>query len=141
MIDYEAHWQALYDEMRAALDVNFAEVPIYHITSTDDATGEPADPPYVVYRQETERTMGTTGGGNSKVMKSGWVITARDFDLAAALAYISDIVGDLTEADDSMVTADGYATTDIKIIGLQSLYEQDFGVYAVHCRIDWERSR
>lgn len=141
MIEYEAHWQALYDEMRTALDANFADVPIFHITATDAADGQPSPPPYVVYRQETERTMGTMGGKNSTIMKSGWVITARDYDLAEALAYISDIASALDVADSSMTTSDGYSTTDIQIIGLQSLYEQDFGVYAVHCRIDWERSK
>ena len=141
-IDYEAHWQALYDEMRAALDLGgFSAVPIFHVTSENDQTGDPADPPYVIYTQETERPLGTMGGGNSTVLRTGFRITARAAKLSDALAYISDIVSALDTADDSMVTGDGYRTTDISILGVQSLFESDFGVYAVHLRVDWERSR
>lgn len=141
-IDYEAHWQALYNEMRAAMDVGgHNAVPIFHVTSENDQTGDPSDPPYVVYSQETERPIGTVGGGNSTVLRSGFRITARASGLADALAYISDIVSALDSADDTMVTSDGYRTSDIHVLGVQSLYESDFGVYAVHLRVDWERSR
>lgn len=141
-IDYEAHWTTFYQEMRTAMDVGgHTTVPIFHVTSENDQTGDPSDPPYVIYAQETERPVGTTGGGNSTVLRSGFRITARAVGLADALAYISDIVNALDTADDTMVTADGYRTTDISILGVQSLYESDFGVYAVHLRVDWERSR
>jgi len=105
-MDYEAHWQALYNEMRTAMDVDHSSIAIYHTTSTDDQTGEPAAPPYVVYTDETNRHVGTMGGGNSKVLKSGFRITARHSELSEALSMISDAL-----------------------------------LYAVHLRIDWERSR
>jgi hypothetical protein len=143
MIDYEAHWQALYDEMREALDgAGFSLVPIYHVTSSSTQPGgEPADPPYVMYRQETERPTGTTGKGNSAVLLTGFIITAREYDFGGALGMISAIVNKLDGADATMVTADGYETTDIKMLGNQSLFEDDLGVYAQHLRISWERSR
>lgn len=141
-IDYQAHWQALYDEMRTAMDGDgHSAVPIFHISSENDQTGDPADPPYIIYRQETERPIGVMGDGNSEVLRSGFVITARDTALANALDYISSIVSALDTADASMTTTDGYTTTDISILGIQSLYESDFQVYAVHLRVDWERSR
>lgn len=140
-MDYEAHWQTLYNEMRTALDVDYADVAIYHTTSTDDQTGQPADPPYVVYTDETNRSLGTTGGGNSKVLKSGFRITSRHESLSEALGMISAIVTRLDLADSTVTTADGYVTTDMQIIGQQTLFETDSLLYAVHLRIDWERSR
>lgn len=142
-MDYEAHWQSLYDEMREALDdAGFSLVPILHVTSSStQPQGEPAAPPYVMYRQETERPLGTQGGGNSKVLTTGFMISARDFDFASALGMISAIVNRLDAADATMTTEDGYETTDISMIGNQSLFEDDLNVYAQHLRISWERSR
>jgi hypothetical protein len=143
MIDYEAHFQALYDEMRAAMDAaGFSLVPILHVTSSStQPNADPAPPPYVMYRQETERPIGTSGKGNSAILTTGFMITARDFDFASALGMISAIVNRLDVADATMVTADGYETTDIAMIGNQSLFEDDLNVYAQHLRVSWERSR
>ena len=142
MIDYEAHWQALYNDMRAAMNAaGLSAIPIFHITSSSNQVGEPSPPPYVVYRQETERPTGTQGGGNSKVLRTGFIITAREDDLADALAIISAIANSLDAADATLTTTDGYETTDISILGVQSLFENDLNVYAVHLRVDWERSR
>ncbi len=142
MIDYEAHWKALYNKMRAAMNVaGLSDIPIFHITSSSNQAGEPAPPPYVTYRQETERPTGTQGGGNSKVLRTGFIITAREEDLTDALDIISAIANSLDAADGSMETTDGYQTTDISILGVQSLFENDLNVYAVHLRVDWERSR
>ena len=140
-MDIQAHWQALYDEMRTALDGDgYNAVAIYHVDSTNDQTGEPAPPPMVVYRDETLRPLGTTGGGNSVILRSGYLITCRAYDLADALAYVSSIATALDAADETMTTTDGYSTTNIEILGSQSLYETEFKLYAVHLRVEWERS-
>lgn len=143
-MDLQAHWQALYDEMRDALDdatPTLSSVPIYHVNSTDDQLGQPAAPPFVTYRDETLRPIGTQGKGNSALLTSGFVIVSRAFELADALTYTSVIATGLDSADSSMVTSDGYATTDISILGAQSLYEPDSKLYAVHLRVSWQRSR
>ena len=141
-MDLEAHWQALYTEMRAALDdAGYRLVPLFPVTSSSNQDGEPEPPPYVVYRQETERPTGTSGGGNSKILETGFMVTAREEDLTVALGMISAIATRLDAATKAMVTADGYETTDIAILGLQTLYEHDMNVYAQHLRITWERSR
>ncbi len=81
------------------------------------------------------------GGGNSKILETGFMVTAREEDLTVALGMISAIATRLDLADKTMVTSDGYETTDIAILGLQTLYEHDLNVYAQHLRITWERSR
>jgi hypothetical protein len=141
-MDIESHWQALYDEMRAALDdAGYSMIALFPVTSSSNQDGEPEPPPYVTYRQETERPTGTSGGGNSKILETGFMVTARDEDLTEALGMISAIVTRLDAAGSDMATADGYETTDIAILGQQTLYEHDLGVYAQHLRIKWERSR
>jgi hypothetical protein len=141
-MDIEAHWQALYNEMRAGLDdAGYSMVPLFPVTSSSNQDGEPQAPPYVTYRQETERPTGTSGGGNSKILETGFMVTAREEDLTVALGMISAIATRLDLADATMQTADGYETTDIAILGLQTLYEHDMNVYAQHLRISWERSR
>ena len=138
-MDIKAHWQALYNEQRAALDAaGHGAIPIYHTTSVDTQTGEPAPAPFVIYRQDVERSYGTMGGGELEVLRSGWVITSYADDLEDGLAYISAIAEAV--ADGIEDTADGYVTTSVEVIGVQSIYEDDFKVYATHMRILWERS-
>lgn len=140
-MDLEAHWQALYDEMRDALDGSgYSAVPIYHVDSTNDQTGEPAEPPLIVYRDETLRPMGTMGNGNSTLLKSGFLITTRAYTLGDALSYESAIITALDAADSTMTTTDGYYTTNISILGALTLFEPDSKLYARHLRIEWERS-
>jgi len=135
----KAHWQALYDEMRQALDDSGHDgVPIFHVTSVDTQTGEGAKAPYIVYRQDVERSMGTMGGGELTVLNSGWVITSYAFDLADGLDYLSEIETSL--ANSGMVTGDGYTTSGVEIIGVQTLYDDEYKVYGTHMRIRWERS-
>ena len=138
-MDIKAHWQAIYDEIRAGLDgAGYSAVPIFHVASIDTQTGEGATAPFVIYRQDVERSTGTMGGGEQKVMKSGWVITSYAFDLNDGLDY-------LTAAKDEMATgiadtSDGYVTTAVEFIGIQTLHEPDFQVYGSHLRMLWERS-
>lgn len=140
-MDIQAHWQALYNEMRTALDGDgHTDVAVYHIDSTNDQTGEPAPPPFIVYRDETLRPLGTVGNGNSAVLTSGFLITCRAYSLADTLSYISSIATALDDADSSLTTTDGYSTTSIEIIGSQSLFEPDSKLYASHLRVSWERS-
>jgi hypothetical protein len=140
MIDFDAHYEALYGAMRDALDGASIDMPIMPITSTYTDGNDSAEPPFVVYRQDIEQAVGTISGGNLKVIRSGWVVTARSFDLTESLAATSAIASALMGAGAELVTDDGYTTSDISINGVQSLYEQDFKVYAVHLRFTWERS-
>ena len=138
-MNIKAHWQAIYNECREALDLaGHTDVPVFHASSIDTQTGEGQDAPFVIYRQDVERSLGTIGGGELKVARSGWVITSYAEDLEDGLAYISAIVSAI--ADDIETTADGYTTTSVEVIGVQSLFEDDFKVYATHLRILWERS-
>ena len=138
-MDYKAHWQALYDAMRAALDDNdHKQVGLYHVFTGDDTPlTASAEPPFVAYRQDVERSTGTFGG-SLKILRSNWVITSRAAALEDALAYISAIVTDLTDA--ALTTTDGYTTTSLRGLGVQSLYETDAQLYAIHLRLEWERS-
>ena len=138
-MDITAHWQAIYNGQRAALDAaGHTDVPIFHTSSIDTQTGEGAPPPYVIYRQDVERSYGTMGGGELEVLRSGWVITSYAVDLEDGLAYVSAIGTALAATIED--TADGYTTTSVEVIGVQSLYEEDFKVYATHMRVLWERS-
>jgi len=138
-MDIEAHWTAVYNEMRAALDNGGASaVPILHVTSIDTQTGQGTEAPFVVYRQDVERSFGTVGGGEQKVLRSGWVVTSYSEGLAEGLNYLSLIADALT--DGIADTADGYVTAGVEIIGVQTLHEPDFMVYASHMRLLWERS-
>lgn len=133
------HWQAVYDALRAALDTaGHTTVPVVHTTSIDTQTGDGLDAPFVVYRQDVERSRGTVGGGELVDLNSGWVITSYAEDLEDGLDYI----GAITTALPSGIadTADGYRTTGVEIIGVQSLYEPDFRVYATHLRVLWSRT-
>ena len=139
-MNIKAHWQALYDSMRAALDAaGHTDIPVFHTTSIDTQTGEGASPPFVIYRQDVERSYGTMGGGELEVVRSGWVITAYAVDLEDGLDFIAAIVSAISD-NGIGATSDGYTTTAVEIVGVQSLYESDFKVYATHLRILWERS-
>lgn len=139
-MDVQAHWQAIYDEARAALDgAGYNAVPIYHVTSTNDQTGEPAAPPHVVYRDETMGALGTTGD-DLAVVQSNFLFTVRAYTLGEVLDYLSALVGGFEAAGIDMTTTDGYATTAITIVGHTSLYEPDSKLYAGHFRVNWQRS-
>lgn len=138
-MDYEAHWQALYDEMRTALDnAGKTEVDLAHVFTGESPLIKSMEPPLLVYRQEVERSLGTVGGGAIKVLSSNFMLTSYADNLPEALAITSAVVTHLTAAE--FGTTDGYTTTHIKVNGVQSLYEQDSKLYAVHTRILWERS-
>lgn len=141
-MDIQAHWQALYDALVAGLTAGGnGSVPVLHVDSTEEQTGNPVDPPFVVYTGETFRPTGTTGSGPNKVVKDGWRITARARDLADVLDYLSNIVTELEQEEDAIaVTSDGYTTTAVTILGIQTLYETDGKLNAGHLRIEWERS-
>jgi len=135
----KAHWQALYDAMREALDDDGQDhVPIFHVTSVDTQTGKGATAPFIVYRQDVERSMGTMGGGELTVLDSGWVITSYAFDLGDGLDYLSLIETAL--ADTTITTGDGYTTTAFEVIGVQTLYDDEYKVYGTHMRAMWQRS-
>lgn len=135
----KAHWQALYDAMRSALDAEGHEgVPIFHVTSVDTQTGQGAVAPFIVYRQDVERSLGTMGGGELVTLSSGWVITSYAFDLEDGLDYISVIESAL--ADSTITTADGYTTASFEVIGVQTLYDDEYKVYGTHMRMTWQRS-
>lgn len=137
MIDLQAHYQALYDAMDPVVDV-----PIFHVTSADYQTNAPADPPFVVYRQDVERApAGTRAGGTNKVMRSNFIISAYTITLGEGLDLISNIVNQFEDTWQNIVTSDGYQTTNIEVLNVQSIYEKDGKNYAVHCRVEWERSR
>lgn len=140
-MDYEAHWRAIYGEMRTALDAaNLQAVDIFHVfTGEDSPLVKSAEPPLVVYRQDVERTTGTTGAGSLKVLRSNWPCVSYAEDLAEALAAASAIITALTDA--TFTTTDGYTTTNINPLGVMSLYETDSELYAVHFRLEWERSK
>lgn len=132
--DLKAHHQALYDAMEVA-----ATWPIYHTQSSNEQTGEPAPLPFIVYRQETERTVaGTPGDGSSKVLRSTWIISAYAKNLGEALDEVTAIFDALTDAD--LQPVDGYETVELKPAGVMSLWERDHENYAVHGRIIWTRS-
>lgn len=138
-MDIQAHWQAFYDAGRAALDADgFTDVQMVHVTSKKGALVAPVTPPFVAYRDETERTTGTTGEGSLKVLRSGWMVSVRAVDLGEALDIASPILNAYVDAD--LVTTDGYETTALDLIGKQTLHEADSDLYAVHLRFDWERS-
>lgn len=138
-MEWEAHWQAFYNALDAALADDYGDVPIMHIDSSETQTGVSQEPPYVIYSTETLNPLGTVGGGPLKVIKDGWRITARSRDLSEALGFMSAITAKLELED--IADADGYVTTGIEFIGFQSLYEQDAKLNAVHLRILWERSK
>lgn len=132
--DLKDHHQALYDAMDAA-----ATMPIYHTQSSNEQTGEPAEMPFIVYRQETERAIaGTMDGGSNKVLRSTWVISIYSKNFEQALNEMTALIDALTDAP--LTPADGYTTTTIEPINVMSLWERDQENYAVHGRILWERS-
>lgn len=137
-MDIQAHYQALYDAARTGLSMEDPDVPLLHVDSNDSQTGEPIGWPFVIYRQDVERSLGTVGGGSAKVLKSSWIFTAYAFDLSDALDYLSAIANGIIDAD--LTTTDGYTTTNIELQGIQSLFEDDAQVYACHARFEWERS-
>lgn len=141
-MNYDAHWQALYDNMRAGLDgAGFNAVPILAINSQDQQVAEElADPPYVLYTQETHRAVGTPAGKHNKVVKTGWRITVRSQDLQDMLD-ISSALSDKFELEDIATTTDGYVTIGIDPLGYQTLWETDSKLNAAHMRYDWERSK
>lgn len=137
-MDIKAHWQAIYNESRAALDgAGHTNVPLFHVTSIDTQTGEGAPAPYVIYRQDVERNYGTVSD-DLAVMRSGWVFSAYSEDLADSLNFITAIASAL--AINIEDTADGYSTSSVEIIGIQPLHDPDPNIYAAHLRILWERS-
>jgi len=139
-VDYQAHWQSLYNAMRAALDAaDYNDVGLYHIFTGDDTPlMSSAAPPLVAYRQDVERTLGTWGEGSLKLLRSNWVITSNAEDLTPALGYASTIATALTDA--ALTTTDGYTTTSLEPLGIITLYEPDSRLYAIHLRMEWERS-
>lgn len=137
----KAHWQAIYNNLRASLDgAGFNAVEVVHTTSIDTQTGGGLDAPFVVYRQDVERSHGTVGGGELDVLNSGWVITSYADDLEDGLAYIGAIATGITTGTGVADTTDGYRTSGMEVIGIQTLYENDFKVYASHLRVLWERT-
>jgi len=137
--DLQTHYQALYAAMRTALDSQgYAAVPLIHVFTGDSVLVESHEPPMVVYRQDVERSTGTVGGGSLKILRSNWVITGYAEDLEDSLDMISTVMHDLTDA--AISTSDGYETTNLSPLGIQSLYETDGLVYATHLRMEWERS-
>lgn len=137
--DLQTHYQSIYNAMRTALDGDgFTAVPIVHVFSGDSTLITSHEPPLIVYRQDVERNTGTVGSGSLKILRSNWVITSYAVDLADSLDAISTIVDDLTDA--ALTTDDGYTTTSLRPLGVQSLYESDGLVYATHLRMEWERS-
>lgn len=138
-LDLQAHWQAIYNAVRAGLDAAlFDDVPLLHIESGHGPNSERISPPFVTYRDETARTLGTTGAGSLKVLTTGWVFTARSHDLEEALDLASAVTNALVDAN--FTTTDGYTTTSLELIGDMTLWETDFEVNAVHLRFQWERS-
>lgn len=140
-LDRKAHWQAIYDAIVAAqAAAGLGGIPVVHVFSGDDAPNvSSVDPPFIEYRQDVERNLGTYGDGTAKVLRSNWVIVSRAEDLEDCLAYSSAIVSYLVDAD--ITTTDGYTTTNLEILGTMTLYERDAGLYADHIRFAWERSR
>ena len=133
-MDLKAHYQAIFDAVDGAVTV-----PVLHVFSGDSQTGESTPLPYIVYRQEVERLLaGTPSGGDFKVMRSNWVITAYSTDLGEALDLISAAFGSLV--NQVITTTDGYTTTAIIPVGVVPLWEKDGKNYAVHGRVMWERS-
>lgn len=139
-MNMQDHWQAIYDAARAALDAipEGDEVALLHVFSGDSQTGESHEAPFVAYRQEVERSTGTTGAGSLKVLRSNWLFTAYTKDLGDGLLWLSTILNALTDA--TFTTTDGYTTTNINPLGVQTLYEDDVKLYACHLRLEWERS-
>lgn len=139
MIDYQAHWQAIYNEMRTALDTaTRTDVDIYHVFTGDTTLIKSGEPPLLVYRQDVERNLGTVGDGALKVLRSNWILTAYSDTLGDALDIASVVLDALVE--NPFTTTDGYTTTHVEPLGVQSLYEQDSKLWAVHLRVLWERS-
>jgi hypothetical protein len=133
--DIKAHHQALYDAMEPATNL-----PIYHTQSSNEQTGEPAEIPFIVYRQETERTIaGTRTDGSAKVLRNTWVLSVFSKNFGEALDELTALFGALTDAE--ITTSDGYETTNLEPIGVMSLWESNQENYAVHGRISWERSK
>ena len=133
------HYKALYEASRSAMDAaDLHDVELLHIYSGDTQTGQQVDPPFVIYRQDVERPIGSTGGGAAKVLRSSFVFTAYAVDLSEALEALSTIATALMVSD--LTTDDGYVTTHIQVEGIQSLYENESHLYACHLRIFWERS-
>lgn len=141
-MDYNAHWQVIYDTLAAALSAAaLTEVSIAAIHSQDTQTaGVALEPPYVVYTQERETTLGTMGGGPNEVAESGWRITARTRDLEDLLD-IAAAVTDKFELEDIAATSDGYVTTAVELVGAQTLWEVDSKLNAFHLRFNWERAK
>lgn len=137
-MDLEQHWRAIYGQARNALDAaNLDDVPIVHVHSEDGPLSASVDPPFVAYRDETLSSIGSVAGGTLKVLVSNWVFSCYAVDLTEALACASAVA---SIVDNAFTTVDGYTTTGIDPVGLQSIYESDSKLYAVHLRLRWERS-
>jgi len=141
-MDLDAHWQAMYDALRAGLDTaGLTDVPLAAIHSQDSQTaGEALVPPYVIYSGERETGTGTTGSGQNKVALSGWRVTCRARDLDEVLAMASAVTAKM-EQEDIDQTADGYVTTAVELVGGQTLYEIDSKLNSYLLRFNWERSK
>ncbi len=141
-MDYDAHWQAIYTGVRGALDAaGLTTVPLMPVHSQDTQVADsPAEPPYVVYTDETDRRTGSTAGGPNKVIQSGFKFTIRAVDLDD-VHEIGTAIDDYMETEAIPVTSDGYTTTAITHIGGQTLFELDSKLNAMHVRYDWERSK
>jgi hypothetical protein len=141
-MDYDAHYQAFYDGLRTGMNNGgFTDVPLLAIHSQDTQTADaPAEPPYVVYTEETQRNLGAMEAGPVKVVTTGWRVTIRTRDLQDMLDIASALTDEL-ELEDLNATADGYVTTAITQLGAQTLWEVDSKLHAKHLRFDWERSK
>ncbi len=140
-MDHDAHWQAIYDDLRVGLDIAHSTVPLLAIHSTDQQTAdEQVDPPYVVYSQETHRPMGAYTTGPNAVVMSGWRVTVRSTDLEEGLAICAAIDAQM-ELEAIADTTDGYVTTAVMGTGFQTLWEVDSKLHAFHMRFDWERAK
>ena len=135
-MDLYAHYEALYAELDAAL-----VIPVVPVTSYEDQTGQASiELPYLVYRQEVERSpYGTRAGGSAKVLRSNWLLSSYATDLDEAIANANTAVNAVI--DGTFTTTDGYTTTACELTGFMPLFEREGPNYVVHARILWERSR
>lgn len=141
-MDLELHWKEMYRVLAAGMATGGHDsVPLLHVDSSKGTSNVAQEPPYVIFTQETFRNLGSTSGGNLKVISDQWRVVARHRDLTPVLDYISAIITELEKENNTFATVDGYDTTAIEFNGLQTFYEEDSKLNAAHLRFTWERSK
>jgi len=137
MPDLFEHYETLY----IALDTA-STVQVVPVTSYQDDTGEHAYAlPFIVYRQEVERSpYGTPGSGSTKILRSNWLISSYADNLDAAIQNLTDALGGLIDNEKNITTDDGYQTTNLELVGFMPRFEQEASNFIVDARIQWERS-